>query len=411
MNTSDCMIKNVSIATPYKIIDNGNIQVENGIIKEIGYSDNNKNRKSFNDIIVFPGFIDLNNNSLEKNLSQRKSFALPLDIILKKHDTEMTFYGITTVFYCVTIADLGGLSHPLRKREKAAEIINMINDFKTSLKLNTFIHLKYEILDIDSLQLVRKLASERKIDMLSLMDHIPRYGIYKDLLSYKKYLVQSGLLPDNAEEEYRKRVESRLRINYPGIEELLKLCRQNNIITVLHDPENKNDNLWTYKNIIDIAEYPAANELIDESVYNNVFTSFNAAKIVRGDDYSGNLNVLDIIRSGKTGLISSDYSPFSMLHALFIIQKECRLLLNSSVNLFSLNPAKAIRLNNAIGSIEKGKKADLTVVSVKEKVPRIIQTIIGGVPVYSTCDDDYFDNNFNSSAEIRNLHSAGYYFT
>jgi len=402
MNSSNCIIKNVSIALPDKIVKNGDITIQNGIIKDIMVRRCHKSEKVKNDIIVMPGFVDLHNNSLEKDLSQGKTFIIPFEILMKKHDTELTFYGITTSYHCVSLADMGRFANPLRTGEKASEIINKINDMRSLLKLNTFIHLRYEILDVDSLLMVRKLVSERKIDMISFMDHIPDYGIYNDLSSYKKYLSQSGLSSDNVENEFLEKCKLRSRINYRDIEELLKLCRSINIITTVHNPGNKKSFLRSFDNLFDIAEFPDKADTADEFRREKVNAAFSAGKIVWDDYQLENLNSEDII--------SSDYSPFSMLQVLYIMQKKYGLPLNDMVKLISLNPAKAIRLNNAIGSIEKGKKADLAVISVKNKMPRVIQTIIGGVPVYSSCDDDYFDRNFKSDIEVRNFHSESCHF-
>ncbi|MBN2547316.1 MAG: alpha-D-ribose 1-methylphosphonate 5-triphosphate diphosphatase [Spirochaetes bacterium] len=402
MHSSNCFIKNVSIALTDKMVKNGDIIIENGIIKDIVIHQRNKKCKNQNDIIIFPGFIDLHNNSLEKNLTRNKSFVLPFEILMKKHDTELTFYGITTAYHCVSLADLGRFANPLRTGKNVEEIIFKINQMKSSLKLNTFIHLRYEILDVDSLALVKKLVSERKIDMISFMDHTPGYGIYKDLESYKKYLIQSGLSIQYAEEEFFKLSKLRSRINYHDIEEIINICRNCGIITVIHDPKDKKDLLRAFEDIIDIAEFPENNWVADEFRRKNVFIVFSAGKIVWSDFIPENLNSTDII--------CSEYSSFSMLQSAFILQKKSGITLNDFVNMYSLNPAKAIRLNNAIGSIEKGKKADFTVVSVKDKIPRVIQTIIGGMPVYSSCDDDYFDFNFISDFGVRNYHSRGCHF-
>lgn len=56
--------------------------------------------------------------------------------------------------------------------------------------------------------------------------------------------------------------------------------------------------------------------------------------------------------------------------------------LNKAVNLVSLNPTRAIGMDDEIGSIEPGKRADLIVVDKIDKIPVVVKTIINGKVVY-----------------------------
>ena len=55
--------------------------------------------------------------------------------------------------------------------------------------------------------------------------------------------------------------------------------------------------------------------------------------------------------------------------------------LPQAVNMATLNPAKAVRVADHLGSIQPGKCADLILVSKKGKIPVVLSTFINGEEV------------------------------
>jgi alpha-D-ribose 1-methylphosphonate 5-triphosphate diphosphatase len=78
-------------------------------------------------------------------------------------------------------------------------------------------------------------------------------------------------------------------------------------------------------------------------------------------------------------IICSDYYPAAILHSIFIMHTKYGVLLPQMVNRATLNPAKAVKIDNEYGSIETGKKADLLIVDILDGYPVITHTFVDGV--------------------------------
>ena len=78
----------------------------------------------------------------------------------------------------------------------------------------------------------------------------------------------------------------------------------------------------------------------------------------------------DAVSSGYGDTVP-DYSPMTILHAVFTLHKHDILPLHEAVNMASINPAMAVGISDNTGSIEEGKEADLVMVDIGEEIPRM----------------------------------------
>jgi alpha-D-ribose 1-methylphosphonate 5-triphosphate diphosphatase len=95
-----------------------------------------------------------------------------------------------------------------------------------------------------------------------------------------------------------------------------------------------------------------------------------APNVVRGRSHSGNISATDLVRAGMMDVLSSDYVPFALLQAAFILPERVEGLgLPRALAMVTGNPARAAGLTDR-GEIAPGKRADLVRVQM-----------IGGAPV------------------------------
>ena len=293
MNENYSKIENVKIVLPENVIENGTIVIEDGTIKEIIIHDSNKENK----LILMPGFIDIHNDSLERAIAPRSGVPFPLPVILREFDSELAVHGITTVYHCVAFAEMGEMTNPLRFRKKALEILNEINSLKKYFKINTLIHLRYEILDVVSLPEITSLVKNNEINFLSLMDHTPGFGAFSDFENYRKYVTRSGLSAHDAEKTYNERINLRKKLNMKDIKNLVKLCIEKNIPVATHDDHTAEKIDWSVENNIGIAEFPTTNVALDYAREKGLFTVFGASNLVRGGSHVGNLSAMDVLEN------------------------------------------------------------------------------------------------------------------
>jgi alpha-D-ribose 1-methylphosphonate 5-triphosphate diphosphatase len=94
-----------------------------------------------------------------------------------------------------------------------------------------------------------------------------------------------------------------------------------------------------------------------------------APNIVRGGSHSGNIAARDLVDADLLDVLSSDYFPFSLVHAAFLVGlEEGGIGVPRAVAMVSANPAAVAGLDDR-GTITEGKRADLVQVHVHETVP------------------------------------------
>jgi alpha-D-ribose 1-methylphosphonate 5-triphosphate diphosphatase len=94
-----------------------------------------------------------------------------------------------------------------------------------------------------------------------------------------------------------------------------------------------------------------------------------APNIVRGGSHSGNIAASDLVDARLLDVLSSDYFPFSLIHATFLLGlAEGGIGVPAAVALVTANPASVAGLDDR-GAIAPARRADLVQVRVRDRVP------------------------------------------
>ena len=94
-----------------------------------------------------------------------------------------------------------------------------------------------------------------------------------------------------------------------------------------------------------------------------------APNVVRGGSHSGNIAATDLARAGVLDVLSSDYIPFSLIQAPFVLADEIdELDLASAIRLVTATPARTVGLDDR-GSLTPGKRADMVRVRRETGIP------------------------------------------
>jgi alpha-D-ribose 1-methylphosphonate 5-triphosphate diphosphatase len=381
-------IVNARVVTPKRVLDPGGIRIESGLITDIGpvgNGINHRNGEEFIDVkgaLLLPGFVDIHADSLEVAIAPRPTAPFTPETVLAAYDAELALHGITTVFHCVGLADLGDFAKPLRTRPMASKIVKDIRAFTPHALLRTFIHLRYEITDTDSLAVIAKMIETGLVDLVSLMDHTPGFGVFKDIDAYRDYFRRSGLTIAAADAKFSELTKRRQNVNETSLQEVVALCHQHHLTVVSHDDHTVEKLQWALDLGLSVAEFPVTLQAVDFARANGMATVFGTPNLIRGRSHAGNLSVTDMISSHRVDVLCLDYAPMSLLPAFFKVAKLSGASLSQVSHLFSLNPAKCVGLDGVTGSIEIGKAADLIVVDNRRKFPRVLATFVNGKSVY-----------------------------
>jgi alpha-D-ribose 1-methylphosphonate 5-triphosphate diphosphatase len=99
-----------------------------------------------------------------------------------------------------------------------------------------------------------------------------------------------------------------------------------------------------------------------------------APNVVRGGSHSGNVSAIDLLHAGALDILSSDYVPFSLVQAAFLLTERAEIDLPHAIRLISANPADAAGLSDR-GRIEIGRRADLVRVQTASGRPHRVCSV------------------------------------
>jgi len=384
MNT--WLIKHAQIVTPTGIIPDGSLWVEDGIIREIGATVGSASTAGRTldaaGAIVMPGIIDIHTDAMDLEIVPRPGADIPVTIAFRELERKMSSCGITTVFHSLHLGYEVAEKHSMSKYSREMVFREVFRAAAGPTLLHNKIHLRYELSGVGAYDKCVDLIEEGYVALLSVMDHTPGQGQF----SRKKFLelvVSSGKTEAAAEAELEERF-NRPRIGGGDLEALIELALSRNIPVASHDDDTieKVDAMQAMG--VEICEFPITLETAHHATRRGLHVAGGASNILRGGSLSGNLNMTEAVKEGAVGILCSDYYPAAILHSVFKLHLREGLPLHTAVNLATLHPARAAKLDTYTGSLEPGKQADLLVVRLQDGIPMVTHNMVSGTFVLQT---------------------------
>ena len=361
------------------LIDNGSLLIENGLISAI--NPESACADKYLDLAgktLMPGMIDLHCDALEKEVEPRPNVHFPLDFACAQADKRNAAAGITTVYHALSFAheELG-----VRNNEFAAEVARAVHNWQPHGLIDNRVHCRYEITDATGLPILKQLLNEDSMHMISMMDHTPGQGQFKDMAAYRDYLTRTY---KKTADEVHVIVERKLEAAsgaFARMEELAQAAHAAGISVASHDDDSA-ERVDTMTGIgADISEFPINLEAAQAARAAGMSTIFGAPNILRGKSQSGSMRAIDAIHAGVADCLCADYSPASLIVAVFRIAKQSDVDLPGAIRLVTSNPARAARLHDR-GELAVGKRADIIAVAEPGSLPQVSHVWSKGIPVY-----------------------------
>ena len=375
---------NARIVLKDTIIEDGSVLIANGKITSI-----NPDSVVADEVVdlqgktLMPGMIDLHCDALEKEVEPRPNVHFPLDFACAQADKRNAAAGITTVYHALSFAhdELG-----VRNNDFAAEIARAVGDWRPHGLIDNRVHCRYEITDETGAPVLKKLIEDNAMHLISMMDHTPGQGQFKDMAAYRDYLTQNY---KKTADEVNIIVDRKLEAAsgaFMRMEELAYAAHSAGISIASHDDDSI-ERVETMNKIgADISEFPITLEAAQAAKKSGMSTIFGAPNILRGKSQSGSMKAIEAIHEGVADCLCADYSPASLIVAIFKIPELSELDLPAAVRLVTSNPAKAARLDDR-GEIAVGKRADLIVIDTPAGLPQVSQVWSNGISVYQASYD------------------------
>ena len=358
-----------------RVVENGSLRVENGVIADIVESDGPPSG-----LTVFPGFIDMHGDMIEQELEPRPKVNFPMEVAVGHLDARLAASGVTTAYAGVSFSRTAK-DGERRSFDHTSGIIRALKENIAGLRVDHRIHARFDMTYSDAIAALEGLLRIGAVDLVSVMDHTPGQGQYRNVEKLIANRVGGGL----SEEQARAYVERRMNDAVPAdqvlenLEEVSRYCKGFGVAMASHDDDTvAKANLMADIGVV-ISEFPVTMEAAEVAADRGLMIAMGAPNAMRGKSYSGNLSARDAHAAGLLHILAADYHPAAILPAIRALAPADPDGLAGAVRLASANPARALGLDDR-GEIAPGKRADLAIVDPND---RVALTLRGGAVVFA----------------------------
>lgn len=358
----------------------GHVVVSDGLIVEVAPGRPPERGVDLGGDFLTPGLIEIHTDNLEAHYVPRPKVEWHIDSAVLAYDAQIATAGITTVFDSLRI---GVDEHESRGSfgNRAEELADAIAGAQAAglTRVDHHLHLRCEVPAHDVVSRLASFLGDRRVDLISLMDHTPGQRQFRDI---GKYFTYYGGRTGKSEDEVREVVARR---QATGAERaaahrpvIVDMARARGIKLASHDDTTLDEVAESAAQGVSIAEFPTTIEAAKASREAGMATVMGAPNVVRGGSHSGNVAASDLAEAGALDILSSDYVPASLLIAAFQL-RDVRPVggLPGAIRLVSKNVADATGLADR-GEIAVGKRADLVQVRLAKGHPVVRHVWRGG---------------------------------
>ena len=318
---------------------------------------------------IIPGLIELHTDHLETHYSPRPSVRWNPTAAVQAHDAQIASSGITTVFDCLRLgSDEDGGFEKGEMREMADAI--QFAEREGRLRAEHLLHLRCEVASNDVLDHYSDFEEDPHVRLISLMDHSPGQRQFQSLEQYTFYYKTKRGLDDVAFARFVERRKA-LSAEYSARhrDALAQSCAERGVTVASHDEATAAHVEEAIGHGVRLAEFPTSFEAAKASHGAGMSVLMGAPNVVRGQSHSGNIAARDLAEKGVLDVLSSDYVPFSLLYAPFLLAESVESIsLPKAIAMVTATPARTVSLDDR-GCIAPGLRADLVRVHRSNGVP------------------------------------------
>ena len=376
-------LTDLRVVLPDRVLERGSIRIDGPIITEI--IEGNPSRSNLgiaaHGMTAIPGVIDIHGDMLEREIEPRPGTFFPAEVAVQQLDKRLAANGITTAFAAVALGDRPDENdNHVRNANRMIEQIETLQNMRPNLLCDILVHARVEVTHQSAVQVIAELLERSLVNLLSLMDHSPGQGQFRDMDRYVRYYSKYyGGDPVQIAAEAEARM-ARGDSVWSAAEGVAHLARVSGVPLASHDDDTPAKVAQMLQMGASVSEFPVTLEAAIAAREHGMHVAMGAPNVLRGGSHSGNLAAIDGIRAGAVDVLATDYHPASPVLAAFKLAHTQEFELHEAVKLISENAAKSVGLHDR-GRLEPGLRADITLVE-DLSVPRVRATFREGRAIY-----------------------------
>lgn len=381
-------LKNGLIVTPTQVLEGQTLLIKNGRIAGIaaGVPDDCPALDAQGSYLI-PGLIDTHSDGIEQVVLPRPNCPMDFELALRSHERILASQGITTMYHSISLYDKSYFGEKeIRKQENTFRFAELIHDHQQNQHMIRHrFHLRVELDNMSAFEIVKGMLEQKLLHALSFMDHTPGQGQYRNIEQYRKAL--NGYAKGIDDEKFQQILEehnTKAKLSFEQMKILSDLALAQGLPVASHDDDTVEKLLLNQKLGVTLSEFPITMEVAKTASQMGFSVTAGAPNVLRGGSHSGNMSAIEGVQAGCVDTLCSDYNSISLLQSIFMLHEKYGIALPEAVNLCTLGPARAMKIDKDYGSLSEGKKADLLFVQKINGYPTVTAALIDGIQIFGT---------------------------
>ncbi|MFY9699179.1 MAG: alpha-D-ribose 1-methylphosphonate 5-triphosphate diphosphatase [Rhodoplanes sp.] len=375
----DLLLSNARLVLADRVIDNGWIAIENGVITEIGEGRPPESGEDLDGDLLLPGLVELHTDQIESHYMPRpKVFWDPVAAVVS-YDGQIATSGITTVLDSLRVwreedfEEVDGQAVTLAKAIARARDADL-------LRVDHLLHLRCEVPTPNVVAETEELIDRPDVRLLSLMDHTPGQRQFRNEEKLRTYYrgKKGGVTDAELDALFARRLKHQAEHGVNNYRMLVSMAQARALPLASHDDTTLDHVDDAVRDHVAIAEFPTTLEAAAALHAAGIRVSMGAPNLVLGRSHSGNVATAELAQAGVLDILSSDYVPYSLLTAALRLPHVVPAIsLPTAMRMVSKTPAEAVGLRDR-GEIALGKRGDLIRIRVVDNVAAVRSVWRGG---------------------------------
>jgi alpha-D-ribose 1-methylphosphonate 5-triphosphate diphosphatase len=364
-----CILTNARLVLPNEVVC-GTIVIHGHLIAQIDQGSSRvPGALDLAGDYLIPGLVDLHTDNLERHYQPRSGVEWDAVSAAISHDTQIAGSGITTVFDSLTLGAASGWDM------RAETIEPIVQGLRTAvghdmLRVQHFLHMRCEVTHPEIVPIFEGYAGDPLVRFMSLMDHAPGDRQSPDVVDYRRRYLKTFQGDEAAVDRHIEQLLHGSRVLGPdNRRRLAGIARERGLCFASHD-DARREHIEEARDLgVSVSEFPTTLEAAEAAHEAGIAVLMGSPNLIRGRSHSGNVAATALAERDRLDILSSDYIPASLLHAVFrLTQADFAWSLPRALAMVTSAPAATAGLDDR-GRLEPGLRADLVRVQLMHDRP------------------------------------------